>query len=193
MLAAMPTAQDKFKELLTGRLAPWFTEQGFKRRDSTFRREREGAWQIVNFQRSKYSDARVVRFTVNLGVALEVLHDEPPWAGRGWPLEYECDFRQRLGPLYKGKDHWWRVRPRLPVGPTAKDVLKALEGRAIGWLDLHADPPRYLARSAGEPRSVTSFNLPSWVSLARKIGTAEDVRVAEEELNAWQRGERPGF
>jgi hypothetical protein len=63
--------------------------------------------------RDRYADAGDVPFTVNLGVGLSLLHKEPPWAGRGWPLEYECDFRQRLGPLYKGDDHWWGRGERL--------------------------------------------------------------------------------
>jgi hypothetical protein len=185
------TAQDKFKDLVDVRLAPWLKQVGFRRRDATFRRQRGDAWQIVNFQRSQHSDSREVPFTINLGVALKLLHDdEPRWARRGWPLEYECDFRQRIGPLWKGEDHWWRVRPLRASARTASDVQRALEGPGLAWLDLHADPEAYLATAMTNLQSVEPINLTALATLARTIGTSANARAAEEELARWERGER---
>jgi hypothetical protein len=188
----MATAQAKFKELLAGDVASWLKASDFKRRDSTFRRRRDGAWQIVNFQRSQYSDASDVSFTVNLGVSLDVLHDEPPWGSRGWPLEYECDFRQRIGALHTGEDHWWRVRPLRPTHRVVNDVLAALD-KGLVWLDLHADPQALLADAMRDPSKVSALNLGSFVALAREVGDEQHVEVAEAELRRWQRGERLAF
>ena len=185
----MATAQDKFKDLLDQHLTPWLKSHGFKRRDTTFRRRREEAWQIVNFQRSQWSDASELAFTINLGVALDVLHDEPPWLQRGWPLEYECDFRERIGDLYKGEDHWWKVRPFWPTRGTTTDVVRSLQA-ALPWLDAHADPQALLSRSIANPRRVNALGLAALVSLAGKIGSPEDVATAEQELRRWQEGKR---
>jgi Domain of unknown function (DUF4304) len=181
----MATAQDKFKELLTEHVSGWLKERGFKRRDTTFRRRRGHAWQILNFQRSQSSDAGVVPFTINLGVALDVLHDEPSWRSRGWPLEYECDFRARIGQLYKGDNLWWKVRRLRPTRGIVKDVLAALE-RALPWLDAHADPRSFLTKALRDPSRVNALNLASLVALARKVGDEADVEAAEAELQRWQ-------
>jgi hypothetical protein len=177
------TAQDKFGGLVRDDFAPWLKERGFRRRDVTFRRSVGGNWQIVNFQRNRYSNARRVAFTVNLGVAFGILHrDGPGWAARGWPLEYECDFRDRLGMLVSGRDRWWSVRPVLPVRSVAKEVVGELERVGLPWLDLHSDGPGLLAHATSDVSAVDAMNLGSLVSLARAIGTPEQVRAAEREL-----------
>jgi hypothetical protein len=183
------TAQDKFKALLDDDVAPWLKQRGFKRRDGTFRRRRNGAWQIINFQRDKYSHARRLRFTMSLGTSLDVLHDDPRWRSRGWPLEYECDFRQRIGQLHKGEDHWWTVRALFPTSGVRNDVLAALE-TALPWLDAHADPRSLLTVAVENPAQVSAMGLPALVSLAKKLGDEAHVEAAEEELRRWQRGER---
>jgi hypothetical protein len=180
------TAQDKFKALLAEHFAPWLKERGFKRRESTFRRRHDEAWQIVNFQRDKYSNAGVVRFSINLGVSLDVLHEKPSWQSRGWPLEYECDFRERIGQLHEGADHWWKVRPLYPTGRLVNDVHAELEA-ALPWLNAHADPRSLLMR---HPSTVNAFGLAALVSLAKEIGNETQVSAAEAELRRWQRGER---
>ncbi len=188
----MGAAQDKFKELLAGDFGPWLKERGFKRRDTTFRRRRDQAWQILNFQRSQFSDASDVPFTINLGVALDLLHDDPSWRSRGWPLEYECDFRERIGQLHKGEDHWWRVRPLRPTRGIVKDVLAALE-TALLWLDAHAEPRSMLTSALRDPSRVNALNLASLLALAEKVGSEADAKAAEAELRRWQQGERLAF
>lgn len=185
----MATAQDKFTAMLVGEVAPWLKPRGFRRRDGTFRRRQGGAWQIVNFQRNQYSTAALVRFTINLGVSLDVLNERPSWRSRGWPLEYECDFRERLGQLYKGQDHWWKVRPLMPMRATVKDVLSALEV-ALPWLDAYADPRVVLSTATRDPSRVNAFGLESLVALAKAIGTEAEVDAAEAELQRLARGDR---
>jgi hypothetical protein len=157
-------------------------------RSSAMRRRHAEAWQIVNFQRDKYSNARLLRFTINLGVSLDVLHDDPSWRSRGWPLQAECDFRRRIGHLHKGEDHWWRVRPLLPTRGTARDVLAALD-KALPWLDEWSDPRAVLTNALRGPPTAT-FGLGAVVELARKIGDPAQVEVAEAELRRWQAGDR---
>jgi Domain of unknown function (DUF4304) len=190
--ASERSAQEKFKELLTNAFAPWLKGRGFKRRATTFRRQRGSGWQIVNFQRSQHADARDRPFTINLGVSLDVLHESPQWRARGWPLEYECDFRQRIGPLHTGEDHWWNVRPLRPTRPVVKDVLAALE-KGLAWLDAHGDAQRVLRDAQRDPSQVNALNLASLVALARQVGTQADVDGAERELHRWHQGRRSVF
>jgi hypothetical protein len=190
----MAGARDTFKDLLGDRIAPWLRDRGFKRRDATFRRERDAGWQVVNFQRSRFSDAGVVRFTVSLGVGLRLLHEKPPWASRGWPLEYECDFRERLGPLHKGDDHWWRVRPMLPPGRVAKDVLRGLEDAGLSWLGLHATPDEYLSARSVICRASARSTFTRWCCSPRSSATPVTSMPVAGFIVAWQGvGQRPAF
>jgi Domain of unknown function (DUF4304) len=190
LVSYVATVQDKFNELLAHDFAPWLKERGFKRRDTTFRRRQGETWQIINFQRSKYSNAGVVPFTINLGVAFDLLNDAPPWRSRGWPLESECDFRQRIGELHKRKDHWWKVRPLRPIRRTVADVLSALD-KGLPWLDAHTDPASFLAHALRDPSKVNGLNLASLVAVAKVIGSAEAVEAAEAEFGRWRQGKRP--
>jgi hypothetical protein len=188
----MATAQDKFSALLADDFAPWLNKRGFKRRDFTFRRRQAQAWQIINFQRDKHSTANLVRFTINLGVSLDVLHEDPAWRSRGWPLEHQCDFRDRLGLLRSRQDHWWTVRPLFPTRRAVTDVLAALE-QALPWLDAHADPRALLTDAVRDPSSVNAFGLAPLVALAKTIGDDSEVDAVEAELRRWQRGERSAW
>lgn len=90
-----------------------------------------------------------VSLTVNLGAALPTLQPDPTWAKRGWPLEYQCDFRQRLGQLLNGQDQWWHLRLK-PIAPTAKYILRGLQSKGLPWLDAHGDPQQLLAGYAAD-------------------------------------------
>ena len=191
MLPLVKTAQDTFKALLDEDIALLLKGEGFRRRDSTFRRQRNGAWQIVNFQRSQFSDSRSIPLAVNLAVALPELDAaERRWQKRGWPLEYECDFRARLGVLVKGEDHWWTLTPLKPVRPTARAIAGAIEEVGLPWLDLHSDARRLLRAAVADPASVYFMNLPSFHGLAWALGDREAIEVAERELARWDRGDR---
>jgi hypothetical protein len=182
------TAQESFTGWLRDDLAPWMKERGFRRRDATFRRRRGEDWQIVNVQRSKWADSGDVPFTLNLGVALAVLRtDEPPWSRRGWPLEYECDFRARLSTIVRGDDHWWRIRARRRDRKVADEVRDQLEQAGLPWLELHVDQSRLLAELVADPSSVDHLNLGAFVALAEAIGAASDVETAKRELAARRR------
>jgi Domain of unknown function (DUF4304) len=181
------TAQDRFKELLADHVGPWLKERGFRRRAATFRRRQDEAWQIVAFQKSQFSDASDVSFTINLGVALDLLDDDPSWRSRGWPLDHECDFRERIGVLHKGEDHWWSVPSRGPTDGIVADVLTALEA-ALPWLETHADARALLTDALRDPERVNAMNLASLVAVARKVGDEKDFKAAASELRRWQQG-----
>lgn len=179
----MATAQEKFEKLLADDFAPWLKQRGFRRRHGSFRRRQDAAWQIVNFQRHRYAHSRMLRFTINLGVSLDVLHEDPPWRSRGWPLEYECDFRARIGSLLVGEDRWWTVRALLPTRAISDDVMAGLE-MALPWLDARSDPRAVLTNAPRNPTRETS-GLAALVALARKIGDEAEIEAAEAELRRY--------
>jgi hypothetical protein len=189
----MATAQDKFETLVRERLAPWLKDQGFKRKSTTFRRERDDAWQIVNFQRSSSSNAQLVKFTVNLGVAYASLHAEPVWAKRGWPMEYECDFDTRVGLLAKGHDHWWKLRAFLPDRRIADEVLDDLSRHALPWLDLYASPTACFRQLLEDPETMDLGNVRTALLLARHLGDDTAAWAAETEIQRYERGDRPAW
>src|SRR3954451_24224042 len=69
----------------------------------------------------------------NLGVSLDVLNDAPPWRSRGWRREIECDFRQRIGQLHTGEDHWWKVRSMRATQRIVKDLVARRTRDLGGW------------------------------------------------------------
>jgi hypothetical protein len=76
------------------------------------------------------------------------------------PLEYECDFRERIGQLHKGEDHWWRVRTLRPTRGIVTDIIAALE-TALPRLDAHAEPrSRSGASRVSFAMTITATRLP---------------------------------
>jgi hypothetical protein len=61
-------AQEAFEEMLAEHIWPALKDKGFKRSKSTFHRPIYENWEVVNLQRSYYSDRYDVRFTVNVAV-----------------------------------------------------------------------------------------------------------------------------
>jgi hypothetical protein len=73
---------------------------GFKRTRSTFHRQSGPNWEVVNLQRSQFSDREDVKVAINLGVGFELLRDGMPgWKAGKRPPEHQCHLRTRLGQL----------------------------------------------------------------------------------------------
>jgi hypothetical protein len=104
-------------------------------------------------------------------------------------LEYECDFRERIGQLHRGEDHWWNVRPPQPTRGIVTDVLVALE-TALPWLDAYSDLRFLLTEALPKPSTVNGFGLAALVALAKKTGAEAEVEAAQAELRRLQRGDR---
>ena len=81
------------------------------------------------------------------------------------------------------------LRPLIPVGNTANDVLSALD-KALPWLVAHSDARALLRTALRDPSRVNAVGVASLVDLAKAVGTQAHVAAAEAELESWQRGER---
>src|SRR5258708_495552 len=92
-----PTAQETFERMVGDDIWPFLRERGFKRSKGTFHRAAGAHWQVVNLQKSAYSDRDAVSFTINLGVARDDLRrDESDRREGKRPPVYGCHFQERL-------------------------------------------------------------------------------------------------
>jgi hypothetical protein len=137
MMSDPPTAQSTFDEFMKGSIAPCFKEPGFRKRAGSFFREVPTCVQVVNYQKSSYSDRHDIRFTINVGVASKRL-----WAffngGKTIPAsfpEYKCHVRRRIGDLLGSGDKWWRLAPHSEVDSLREEHQAAIGATIIPWLD----------------------------------------------------------
>ena len=178
------TAQDDFDALVRESVAPALREYGFKRSKATFHRRVEGAWQVINFQKNKWSRREHVLFTVNLGTAIDALADDPPaWSTRGWPLEYECHFRQRVSALSGGQAWESLGRWRDLRGRVRGRVIGDIKSHGLPWLDLYSNPQTLLAELVRAPESLRAYDPRPIVALANLCGTADEQRAARRALD----------
>jgi hypothetical protein len=157
-------AQEAFEEMLAEHIWPALKDKGFKRSKSTFHRPIDENWEVVNLQRSYYSDRDEVRFTVNVAVGIERLREGAlTWADDKRPPEYKCHFRERLGILLSGRDTWWSVTPDTNTAELAGSVLLAVERYGLPWLEARSTHERLRSLAVGDLRSEYEHHLTSWV------------------------------
>lgn len=113
----------KFDHIVKARLTPVLAAQDFKRKRYVYERKQGDVSWIVEVQRSQWSDASVLDFTMNCGVYISgvvstfALRPEPKN-----PKIIDCCVGSRLGMLRpERKDKWWRV--------TAEDADQAFDDR----------------------------------------------------------------
>jgi Domain of unknown function (DUF4304) len=140
------SAQDAYDEMVRELIWPFLRARAFKRSGTTFHRPDRANWQVISLQKSVYSSADEIRFTVNIAVALDRLregvHD---WPEGKRPRESRCHLRVRIGGLLGTGDTWWRLAPDTNIVTLADTVDTAIDTYALPWLDAHSDEDRLLA------------------------------------------------
>jgi hypothetical protein len=190
------TAQEAFEAFVRDEIWPFLKERGFKRSKGTFHRPVGEDWEIINLQKSAYSDADEVRFTINLAVAYKSLTE----GGRGWPKgkrppAHQASVQQRLGLLLGERDAWWEVAADGGTAALADAVLLALERYGVPWLEERSTLEAVFAllanreRLNAEPAHLVSI----YKRLADTAGRDDLVAVADERIAAhdeWLRQRR---
>jgi hypothetical protein len=140
-LSAKEAAQDTFKRMLRTQVAPALREMGFKGSGQHYLMPHGEYWALLGFQRHKYSDAKEVRFTVNVSAGSKAgwstyrsehpfLPERPSANMYGGYLAWE-----RIGALLpETRDKWWCVRAGAATAGTAEEVLVAIRRYALPWL-----------------------------------------------------------
>jgi hypothetical protein len=74
----MPTAQVVFERMLREEVAPALRELGLRGSGQRFRLPSESHWALLAFQKSQWSDADEIRFTVNVMTVSETFGRHSP-------------------------------------------------------------------------------------------------------------------
>ncbi|NJD29743.1 MAG: DUF4304 domain-containing protein [Chloroflexi bacterium] len=138
------TAQGTFRDMLRLEIAPGMRALGFKGSGGRYVLPDDQRWQVVAFQRNRYSRADYLTFTVNLTVAdraawAQTRSDqmwlpEAPSGNTTYPVDKTIVIR--LGNLMPpgGEDRWWEVIPSRTTAQVSSEILRAIETRGIPWL-----------------------------------------------------------
>jgi hypothetical protein len=127
---------------LVGRIAHILGD-GFRRRGpQLYRHEARGHWAIVEFQKSRQSTSEITIFTVNVGIASDLLLDFFSSIRRTErvPFASEWHWRQRLGALLPtAQDVWWSLTAGEQVEQLATELSGLLTDFALPPLNKYVD------------------------------------------------------
>jgi len=136
------TAQAMYAALVKDVLSPGFRELGLKGSGGRYALASPGVWALMSLQKSAYSDATEIRFTVNLLAANKEAWDaaraerpylpERPAAGvvYGEPTAWA-----RIGTVTPERaDKWWRIHAGVDQAVVAAEVLHDVREFALPWL-----------------------------------------------------------
>jgi hypothetical protein len=131
----MVTAQETYREMMKMQVAPALRELGFKGSGQNYELPAPGHWAMLGFQKSVWSDASGLRFTVNVLVVSRAAWEKArsersyvparPTANRLWG---DFAWQKRIGALLPGgQDHWWEVKADSTTDDLAAEVVSAIE------------------------------------------------------------------
>jgi hypothetical protein len=177
------TAQESFDALIRAHVAPALKMRGFRRTRSTFHRAVGANWEVVNVQRSQFSDAQHIKLTVNLAVGLDRLRG----GGRDWadgkrPPDYKCHLRVRLGQLLTDEDVWWDLRPDTDLDVLGETLREAIERYGLLWLHARSDDELLRDTYLADLPAVPSWELRPLHQLVQQLGPPEAVTVVAAEI-----------
>ncbi len=153
----------------------------FKKSGNTWIREDD--WpKLVNVQLSKSNTSDEARFTFNLGVFIQALHDAAgAYPVSGSPKERDCDVRTRIGMLLpSGTDKWWNVSRSSNTHELFDAVRADLIETGIPWLDSLKDYPvvaAELARQKNPFMSAIALKLDGRVDAAAQAMKAAHAKA----------------
>lgn len=145
--ASVASPQEVYAEWMKSAFGPALRAEGMRGSGGRFEFPSEAAWAQVGFQKSTYSDAQEVRFTVNLSVIRRDVWDEQRSASShlgerpsptilygGWADQV------RIGALTpQGDDKWWRIVRGDLSSSVCDDALHDLLTLGVPWLRQRLD------------------------------------------------------
>lgn len=179
-------AQELFEEMVSGFVWPGLKQLGFKRRRGNFHRPVGANWEVINLQRSYWSETGHVAFTVNLGVAWECVRETvrgSEWKAGTRPSVYDCHFHERLGFLFAGRDVWWDINAGTDVAVLAEAVAQAIERYGLPWLDERSDEFNFRDRSLADLSVRPNHDLLVLKRLVEQVGPPSALQALEKERN----------
>lgn len=135
-------ASEEKRELLKA-IAPVLKDAGFKKKDATWRRTKDGFIQIFNVQGSQWSKS----FYFNLGVYITALGEDKA------PLEHDSHIRNRADNLATDRERYGQLldlENDIPADERYKELAELIESRVIPWLEEFSDHQRIVEWITGE-------------------------------------------
>lgn len=136
------TAQTVYDELVKATISPGIRSHGLSGSGGRYTLRCEPCWVLASLQKSSYSDAAEIRFTLNLLVA-----NRATWGAARREKPYLPDrpsagtiygageSRTRIGELLPdGADKWWRIHREVDPAAVAADFLHDFEQYGLPWL-----------------------------------------------------------
>jgi Domain of unknown function (DUF4304) len=171
--------------MVRSEIAPSLKALGFKRTRATFHRSVDENWEVINLQRSQFSDRVHASFTVNLGVGVELLRvDDEAWPAGRRPVEYKCQFRSRIGELVDpppARDLWWDLDPETDAEFLGRQVVETIKKFALGWLSIYSHPKTAWSRYRADPSAIPAQELYPLGRLVTKLGLFDAGQVLAAE------------
>ena len=137
------TAQDDYRVMIRDHVAPALREMGFKGSGQNYSLPSETHWVSLWFQKSAYSDALRIRFTVHLLVVgkdewedMREANDRLPERPRGFygapARSWRVSYRPRPKEAPDGRMQiWWGLEAGQPIEPLAKRVISTVRNEAL--------------------------------------------------------------
>nr|WP_254200426.1 DUF4304 domain-containing protein [Lysobacter sp. MMG2] len=132
----------RFDQIIKAGITPVLAVHGFKKRRYVYERKEGCISYIVDLQRSQWSNASALDFTMNCGVhipgVISMFANRPDPKN---PKIVDCCVGSRLGMLSPDhKDKWWSVTAEdsghAPDDRLSEDLRAAIEGLALPFLRL---------------------------------------------------------
>lgn len=134
--------QEVYADLMKNVFAPALRQSGLKGSGGRFELPSETHWALLGFQKSAYSDAVEVQFTVNLSAigrdvwAVQAA-SSPHLGAKPSPTTFYGKWADqvRIGSLTPtGEDLWWSLRRGEDTRAVSDTVVSALLDLAVPWL-----------------------------------------------------------
>ena len=122
-----------------------------------------------------------VRFTINLGSAVEGLPKLTSWDDKKAPPEAAAHLRQRIGELLDGHDRWWRFDETTDSTALADEVLTALRRVGLPWLDARSGLEQVLDLISRDPEALSWHDIRTLPRLLAESGHVDASEAVEAE------------
>lgn len=137
-----PSPQDIYADLMKTMFAPALRAAGLRGSNGRFELPSDIYWAQLGFQKSSYSGADELRFTVNLSVISRTEWDvqkaaRPSLGRQPTPTIHYGPWadQTRIGQLTPaGADKWWRIIRGADIDPVRTDAQADLLNYAVPWL-----------------------------------------------------------
>lgn len=118
-----------YKALILERMRVYLKTKGFAKSGQVFKYSNGDLTYYVDLQSSKYSTEQELTFTINIGIASEILHE----------LQYDTlgyygkrHFSKRIGDyLIPAHDIWWTVTESTSAETVAKEIVTIINEQVL--------------------------------------------------------------